>query len=272
MVAVLIVVVVVGLLFYMMKNTASNSSSSTINSNVLMSFPKEDEATRLARVRANQEREDRLMKELDALIVVGDKAEITKWLEGYYNSGNKVPSKVYARAMTFIEDRKWLTEEEYQEQVDERAKENEKRIEELRKGEQETRVVYQVIASVVDVLLDKHKSDNDQSEEIERILEGFEPSEEFREGVLRFGYWHSMHIIMNSKKVPEQVAKRARSERQKTMGALTRKKITSVPIFEVKGILSGLAVELSSKDRSEYQNFAYVNHTRDFELPSPARQ
>ena len=66
----------------------------------------------------NCDREVGLMQELDLLIEKGDKIDVQKWLDNYYNSGNKVTGKVYSRAKAFIEDKKWLTDEEYKKELE----------------------------------------------------------------------------------------------------------------------------------------------------------
>lgn len=212
----------------------------------------------------NCDREVGLMQELDLLIEKGDKIDVQKWLDNYYNSGNKVTGKVYSRAKAFIEDKKWLTDEEYKKELEVSIAKNNEKYEKYVKEQEQSIMVSQIVKNVIDIILNIEMSKDEMAEKIRILLEPYTEQVDFINGIKKHAYWHAMHIIMNSNKVPVKIATKARSDRQKNMTAFTTRKLSEFPIFVITDYLIDNKIYLSSADCTEYQNFAFINSKRDF--------
>ncbi|MCX6352305.1 MAG: hypothetical protein NTX03_10640 [Bacteroidetes bacterium] len=186
-----------------------------------------------------------------------DRESVKEWFESKKNDGYYFSDKVYAMAMHIIEGRKWLSDDEYKaKQARAEKKEENERNEEVK--------IYNVVKDIINIVLDWELSNEEQKSKIDEILKPYSRKIKFCKGVKKQAYWHAMHIIMNSPKMPDDIAYKARTERQKVMGNFTRRKINEFPLLDIKRFPNEAKIKLTAADIAEYQNFIWVNHERDF--------
>lgn len=178
-----------------------------------------------------------------------NRAAVRLWFDNKKSSGYYFSSKGYAMAMSIMDGKKWLSDDEYdakiQRQLQREAAARDKEV-----------LITSVSKKLIDILLDYDLEDTDQQELIESLFKPHARKRKLCGGIKKHAYWHAMHIIMNSNKIPDKIAYQARNERQKVMGNFTRRKISEFPLGEVKQFTRMARVKLTTADVAEYQNIA----------------
>lgn len=178
-----------------------------------------------------------------------DIGAIKEWFYSLKRSGYRFSDKAYARAMHVIEGRKWLSDEELEAKKKRAvAWEEKKRTDEILIGSS--------IKTIINILLSKNMTDEEQSEQIAETLKPLNRRHRIYKGIIELAYWHAMNIIIHSPEIDADISDKAKKRRYRIMRKYREGELLEYPLHEVKSFVPE-AIVLGWAQSPTY-NFHYI--------------